>query len=374
MVSPIKIIDRYIGRQVLFATLMGVAVLSLVLVLGNLFKEVFELLVDKDLPLDSVLKFIAYILPFSLIFTIPWGFLTAVLLIFGRLSADNELVSLRMAGMSMRRICRPVFLLAAILVALSFWINTTVAPKAQAEMKKAMYTMVVDDPLSLFVPDRVLDDFGSNIIYAKAREGETLHGVEIQQLNEFGRPFRYLRADTAEISYNPKTDSLELELHDMLMISKGGESVQDLTELTPGVSAGTFHVAMPLDELREKATKVSDSTIPTKELRRKLRTDETLDAKDKSKIRTEINKRYAFSMACFTFVLVGIPLGVTAQRRETSIGFALSLLIAIVYFLFIILADTFRDDPSKQPDLLMWLPNVIFVALGLFLFRRLSKK
>ena len=84
--------------------MMGVAVLSLVFVFGNLFKKVFELLVDKDLPLGALLKFMAYILPFSLTFTIPWGFLTAVLLVFGRLSADNELVSFRMAGMSMARI------------------------------------------------------------------------------------------------------------------------------------------------------------------------------------------------------------------------------------------------------------------------------
>ena len=94
----LNIIDRYLGRQVVTGTLMGVAVLSLVFVFGNLFKEVFELLVDKNLPVESVLKFMAYILPFSLAFTIPWGFLTAVLLVFGRLSADNELVSCAWRG------------------------------------------------------------------------------------------------------------------------------------------------------------------------------------------------------------------------------------------------------------------------------------
>ena len=102
--------------------------LSFVLVLGNLVKDVFELLVDKHLPLGAVLQFIAYILPFSLIFTIPWGLLTAVLLVFGRLSADNELVSLRMSGMSLWRICRPVFLIALGLASLSYLINTRVAP------------------------------------------------------------------------------------------------------------------------------------------------------------------------------------------------------------------------------------------------------
>jgi lipopolysaccharide export LptBFGC system permease protein LptF len=48
--------------------------------------------------------------------------------------------------------------------------------------------------------------------------------------------------------------------------------------------------------------------------------------------------------------------------------------IAIVYFLFIIVADTFRDKPSAMPHLLMWLPNIIFIGLGLILFLRLSRK
>ncbi|MEM9281969.1 MAG: LptF/LptG family permease, partial [Verrucomicrobiota bacterium] len=100
-----KIIDRYIGKQVLGATLFAVAVLSIVLVLGNIFQELLDQLVQRpDLDAGYVLRFVMNVLPFSLIFTIPWGFLTAVLLVFGRLSADNELISLRMAGLSATRI------------------------------------------------------------------------------------------------------------------------------------------------------------------------------------------------------------------------------------------------------------------------------
>ena len=80
-----KLIDRYVGWQVLLTSTIAVAVLSVVLVLGNIFKQLLELLVRSDAPLDQILTFLAYILPFSLTFTIPWGFLTAVLLVFGKL-------------------------------------------------------------------------------------------------------------------------------------------------------------------------------------------------------------------------------------------------------------------------------------------------
>src|SRR4249920_1151057 len=100
-----KIIDRYISRQLIVSLLFAIVVLSFVLVLGNIFRKLLPLLVNHDLPVEYVIGFIAYVLPFSLIFTIPWGLLTAVLLVFGRLSADNELIALRANGVSVPRVC-----------------------------------------------------------------------------------------------------------------------------------------------------------------------------------------------------------------------------------------------------------------------------
>jgi lipopolysaccharide export system permease protein len=87
-----------------------------------------------------------------------------------------------------------------------------------------------------------------------------------------------------------------------------------------------------------------------------------------------MNKRFSLSLACLTFCLVGVPLGVTAQRRETSIGFALSMIIAVCYFVFIIVADSFASTPSAYPHLMMWIPNLVFMSLGAFMFIRLSRK
>ncbi|HEY2574648.1 MAG TPA: LptF/LptG family permease, partial [Verrucomicrobiaceae bacterium] len=89
---------------------------------------------------------------------------------------------------------------------------------------------------------------------------------------------------------------------------------------------------------------------------------------------TEANMRYSFSLACITFAIVGIPLGITAQRRETSIGFALSLMVAASYIILITFADSIKEKPHAYPHLLMWAPNVIFLTAGGILFHRLSKK
>ena len=90
-----KLIDRFVSRELIVNVLFAIAVLSLVLVVGNIFRKLLPLLVNHDVPMEYLITFIAYVLPFSLIFTIPWGLLTAILLVFGRLSADNELIALR---------------------------------------------------------------------------------------------------------------------------------------------------------------------------------------------------------------------------------------------------------------------------------------
>ena len=111
-----KILDRYIARQLLGVTALGVMALSALLLLGNLFKELRPLLVENKAPISIVLEFIFQVIPFSLMFSIPWGFLTAVLLVYGRLASDNELTSMRMSGMSLWRLSAPAI---AIGIALS---------------------------------------------------------------------------------------------------------------------------------------------------------------------------------------------------------------------------------------------------------------
>ena len=137
---------------------------------------------------------------------------------------------------------------------------------------------------------------------------------------------------------------------------------------------------MSLQQLKEKIQHVNPSMKKTGDLWGEVHTGldcftgEKMDKKGISSALTEVNMRYSLSLACITFALVGIPLGITAQRRETSIGFALSLIVATVYIVFIIFANTLNDKPGLYPHLLMWIPNVVFLAVGMNLFRNLARK
>lgn len=121
-----RISDRYIAKQVLIGTFTAVAVLACVLMLGNLFKKIEELLVDQNAPPEVVLRFALNVLPLSLMYTIPWGFLSAVLLVFGRLSSDQEITAFRVAGVSLTRLSMPVFAIGAALSIFCLWLNVNI--------------------------------------------------------------------------------------------------------------------------------------------------------------------------------------------------------------------------------------------------------
>ena len=144
-----KLIDRFVGRELIVNVLFAIAMLSLVLVVGNIFRKLLPLLVNHDVPLEFLLTFIAYVLPFSLIFTIPWGLLTAILLVFGRLSADNELIALRSNGVSVTRVCVPLALLAVVCTAICLWLNVDVAPAAQEKLRSSIFDLATQNPIAL---------------------------------------------------------------------------------------------------------------------------------------------------------------------------------------------------------------------------------
>src|SRR4029450_5473677 len=129
-----KLIDRFISRELLVNVAFAIAVLSLVLVVGNIFRKLLPLLVNHDVPME-------YLMTFSLIFTIPWGLLTAILLVFGRLSADNELIALRANGVSVTRVSVPLAGIALGCTAICLWLNVHVAPAAQERLRSTIFDL-----------------------------------------------------------------------------------------------------------------------------------------------------------------------------------------------------------------------------------------
>ena len=364
-----KIIDRYIGKEILVTTSFAVVVLSLVLVLGNLFKQLLDLLVNQDAPLELILSFIGFILPFSLMFTIPWGFLTAVLLVFGKLSAESELVALKSNGVSIPRICFPLAVIAAVACLICLWINISIAPLAQQKMKNTVCEIATSNPLSLFGSDQVIDEFPGKKIYVGRKEGTNLYNILVYELGPNNEPVRVVQAQRAILKTDLASQQVLMELVDAQFEERDAKTPSDFTHIRQGITMreGTFPISLrTLYEKNKKRKRVGHMTL-----------QELLKQQDEENVvaaRTEVNKRFSLSLASLAFALVGVPLAVTAQRKETSIGFLFSLIIAFIFFFFIVIADSLRNKASAHPELLMWVPNILFISLGAWMFLRLCKK
>ena len=376
-----KLIDRYVGGQLLLTSSLAVAVLSVVLVLGNIFKQLLELLVKNDTPLELILSFLAYILPFSLSFTIPWGFLTAVLLVFGKLSGENELIAFRANGVSVPRLCYSVLFLALICVGTCFWINIDVAPRAQAKMKEALYNIATSNPLAMFGSDRIIDAFPSKKIYVEKNEGPELFNLLVYEMSEDNQLMKVIFAHRGLLETDREKKELLLHIFDARYEQRDSDDVDSLIKIKQGITMQESTLPISLEELHDKKRGRGISSLTSGELLDRLRDEEKQShMTDKERIeemsatRTEMSKRYSFSLASFAFALIGVPLAITAHRKETSIGFLLSLIVAVVYFFFIIIANSVRENPHWHPELLMWVPNVLCLGFGSWLFVRMSRR
>lgn len=374
-----KLIDRYVGWQVLLTSTIAVAVLSVVLVLGNIFKQLLELLVKNDTPIEQILTFLAYILPFSLTFTIPWGFLTAVLLVFGKMSAENELIALRANGVSIPRITLPVLVLAILSVGVCLWINLDIAPKANARMKEELYNIATSNPLAMFESDKVIEEFPGKKIYVERHEGAELFNLLVYEMDEEFRPVKVVFAHRGKLETDREKKEILLHIFDARYEQRDSAEPENLMKIrTATAQENTLPIS--LEELSQKK-RLGISSLTARELLERINAEEKLvkmSEKERrgelSAARTEISRRFAYALASFAFALVGVPLAITAHRKETSVGFLLSLGIAVTYFFIGIFIYGIREKAGLHPEFLMWIPNLLCIGLGGWLFARMSRR
>ncbi len=370
-----KIIDRYIGKSTLVATIFAVVVLSFVLVLGNIFKELLDLLVNRNVPLHTVIAFMMFVLPFSLAFTIPWGLLTALLLVFGRISADNELIALRANGISMLRVSVPVFCIALVLTGICIWINIDIAPRAEKRMLLSIFEIATNNPSALFGADEVVSEFPDRRVYVGDRKGDTLLNVIVIEMDSDANPLKLVHAKEGKLTSDPAHARLLLKLYNAQFEERDPKDPLNIKKIRQGINLveGTFPI--PLQALYAEYMNTGRLTSFTMdELEREWTKLAVTKPKRALRVRVEMSRRFSISLACIAFTLIAIPLGITTHRKETSVGFALSIALAFIYFFFILIARALQENIQAHPVFLMWLPNILFITLGAFLFFRMCRR
>src|SRR3979411_1145755 len=250
-----KLVDRFVMRELLVNLLFAIAVLSLVLVVGNIFRKLLPLLVNHDVPIEFLLTFIAYVLPFSLIFTIPGGLLPAILLVFGRLSADNELIALRSNGVSVTRVCLPLAVLAVGCSAICLWLNVQVAPAAQEKLRSTIFDLATRNPMALFGSDQVIDQFPGRKIYVGKKEGNKLDNIIVFEMNQKSVPIRVTYARSGMLEADLPNKRILMRLYNARYQQRDENNPLDLTKIRDGINMAEGTLPIGRDELYDKEKK-----------------------------------------------------------------------------------------------------------------------
>ena len=386
-----KTLHTYLTRQVLASLLMTVAVFTFVLLLGNALKEVLALLVNRQATLGLVVQAMGLLIPFVWVFALPMGMLTATLLIFGRLSADQELTAVRASGISLLSLISPILLLSLLLCAVSALVNLEIAPRCRVAYKNLLANLDIG-VANVFIPEgRFLKDFDGYIFYAGKYRGGNLQDVIIVSLKDQTNVDQYIRAPRGTLVMDREKGEATLSLYDSSFVTLSTNGV-----FSPGM--GDFRIRAPLKRTRKGSSepRISDMTFTQlmekwQELEQSFRRsaplngltlDQLLERKKELKktgeaattpYRVQVHEQVAFSFACFGFTLVGIPLGIRVRRRETNIGIFMALVLVAIYYSFIMVGQALDTRPEYAPHLIVWLPDFLFQAVGAVLLWRANR-
>ena len=369
--EPVRILYRYLTGQMMAATAGAVAVLSLIIVLGNAFKQIFELLVNDELPISLIFKMVGLLIPQALTFTMPWGILVAALIVFGRMSQDLELQAIRAAGIGLVPLVAPVILFGLFLSAVCFYNNAVVVPMTLQKFKSVLLDIGRDNPAFLIRAGEAMDRFPGYRIYIGKKNGTDLSDINIWELDPNGVPRRNIRAEKGSLSADLDDLSLTITLQKARQEERG-ENPGDLNGIRAGLSADQLPLKISLRSFLNPDDMKDIRIAGLGDLTNRILSpvEGYVDPKQMYPMLTEMQKRISFALAPFTLLLVGIPLGIRVQRKETSVGVVISFFLVMAYYALILLAEGLKNRGGAYPELIVWMPNLLLQGYGFFLLWR----
>jgi LPS export ABC transporter permease LptF/LPS export ABC transporter permease LptG len=360
----VKIIDRYVWKELAFPFVIGIFLFTLLLLIDKIF-DLTDLIINKGVPVHLVLMLLAYILPAFLVLTIPIGFLIALLVAFGRLSADMEIVALKASGVSPLRLLRPAVVFGIGVAALTGLLMAEAVPRANYAFKSLIFD-ILRTQASVGIKERVFNDtFGHFVIYVEELAPDQIGLRNIFVADERNpEELRVITAREGHLISDEVNRRVTLRLINGTLHETVPRTFQKYRQIMFRIYDLTLTLENPL--VRAGDAPKGDREMTVAELRQQA-SESAKSGGNPNPYWVEIHKKYAIPGACLIFAVVGVPLGIRAHRGGRWAAFVVSLPIVLFYYVFLTVGEQLADNRRLPPWVAMWTPNLVVGALGLYL-------
>jgi LPS export ABC transporter permease LptG/LPS export ABC transporter permease LptF len=381
----VRILTRYILKEVVSHALLGVALFTFIIFMRDLGR-LLELIVRNSAPLPSVGKIFLYTLPTTFTLTLPMGVLVGILVGLSRLAADSEVTAIRASGMGVGMFVRAISIFAIGAWMLGMVNSIYVAPKSAVALNHLQDRLKSSQASFEIQPHVFYEEFKNIVFYVQdaiPSSGQSLwRGIFLADISDPSSPKVTLAKRGVLLS--DSHDKLRLHLEDGTQqesIPKGKDQYSittfDTTEIPIQLpsSAGRAHELLPVAELRlhdllRNAARERLAAAPLKNV------DPGTWNYDLSKARyyeIEFHRRFALPAACLVLAMVGIPLGLSARKGGKSTGFVLTILLVFVYYFFSLTGVSMARQGRMPPWEGVWMANIFFFLCGLVLLWRVDR-
>ncbi len=414
-------IERYIGAEFLLSFLVSFLFYFMVFFLNQLLLLAQGIL-QKGIPLKSVLFLLIYSLPSIITLTAPFATLTATLMAYGRLSSDNEILAMRSAGFRRFTIFKPVLVLGILLSLISFGINDVLLPAGTRAFQRLWIELSLTHP-GLELEPYSVRSFRQSIMVTGAIDNEGIHPMMIIERDGDGNRSSIM-ASLASPDIREGEDRLPgFMMHDVFSLvpdsrdkSRWTWSEADLMEyrLLTGESnvldqqsgpanmrAGDVRaVILEKSERQNERESAHDRRVQEALYDLTLYYSDLSSGSDVEKRaaytivgrkgrevldlqsgvprdhslqvwKLEYYQKFAIPFAIIPFVVLAFPLGLTARRSGRAVGFFVGLLLTSLYWGLLVMGRNLGLRTDVSPFIVMVLPDLLLLIAGMiFYFRR----
>ncbi len=355
---------QYILFEMIPSFLLGLAVFIFILLMFQALR-LTEFVLIHGVSIKVVGEMMGYLAISFLPALFPMSLLFAILLTYSRLSQDSEIVAFKACGMSQVALTFPALLLGIIVTVLSAQTSFQLAPWGNRQFE-ILITELGQTKASATIREGTFSEgFFDLVVYANKVQTETgqLEKVFIYDEKPGEIPLTII-AKKGELIQDPQKPG-----HSALLRLFNGD-IHRKTETHTKINFNSFDIKL-VDPIREEKRAKSPPSLSLPEISEKISDHfskkSELNAEDLLTLQSEYHKRWAISIVCLIFAVLGVGLGTQANRRnQKSSSMITCLIVIVIYWILYVSLEGMARSGKAPVALSIWTPNTLFLVFTIY--------